>query len=471
MASAGAGVLALTSIMNSAFAFGETPDVAAASDPTTIGLVMGGSGTPIPGADYVTAANDLYITNPFTTPFLPFTDTTYPGVLADGLFTPEGYYPLSGIKTLPVVTSVSQGVTILNNNIQANITARDPSTVFGYSQSAVISSLEMQQLDPSGTPSDLPVQFVLIGDQMNPNGGIFARFPGLQLPSLGYDFYGATPADSFASVIYTQEYDGYADFCQYPINLLCDLNAFLGIEEVHGTYLSLTPAQIATAIPLMTEGPTETTYYMIPTENLPLLDPVRDIPLIGNPLADLLQPDLTILVNLGYGSITEGWSQGPANVPTPFGLFPHIPLGDILQALVGGTQQGVEGAMAALTDPSASSLSVPSLADLADPLAALTAAASDPSLSLTDLVNTLSSDASTAYAVLLPTADIINALLTSVPAYDVSLFLDNLSNPIDAIGLPIAADTAIATLAAGFEFEVIADAASTIIGSLTSLIP
>ena len=77
-------------------------------------------------------------------------------------------------------------------------------------------------------------------------------------------------------------------------------------------------------IQLPTSGPTTTTYYIIPSDNLPLLNPIRGIPIIGNPIADLLQPDLTYLVNLGYGDPLYGWSTGPANVPTPAGLFPPL---------------------------------------------------------------------------------------------------------------------------------------------------
>jgi len=32
-------------------------------------------------------------------------------------------------------------------------------------------------------------------------------------------------------------------------------------------------------------------YYIIPAESLPLLDPLRLIPIIGQPLYDLLEPD------------------------------------------------------------------------------------------------------------------------------------------------------------------------------------
>ena len=85
--------------------------------------------------------------------------------------------------------------------------------------------------------------------------------------------------------------------------MLSDLNACLpGPFTQHFGYADLTQQQISSAIALPTTGNTTTQYYMIPTANLPLLAPVRLIPLIGGPLANLLQPDLTVLVNLGYGS-------------------------------------------------------------------------------------------------------------------------------------------------------------------------
>jgi hypothetical protein len=68
-----------------------------------------------------------------------------------------------------------------------------------------------------------------------------------------------------------------------------------------------------------------THYYMIPTQNLPLLEPLRAVPVLGKPLADLLQPDLTVLVNLGYNP------NGYADVPTPAQLLPGFsPVGDLL---------------------------------------------------------------------------------------------------------------------------------------------
>jgi len=72
---------------------------------------------------------------------------------------------------------------------------------------------------------------------------------------------------------------------------------------------------------------------------------------------------------------------------------------------------------------------------------------------------------------LLPLADIVNSLVTSLPAYDVSLFTDNLSNGdiLDALGLPIAANTGMDTLFAGFAFAVIAHAATQISADFSGL--
>ena len=205
---------------------------------TTVGLVMGGTGEPIPPPSTVTAALN-YFNQHFSV--LPSD--------AHALVTPEGTYPLTGVKSLTLDVSVAQGVQILDTAIK-NTLAANPSgsvAVFGTSQSAVISSLEMENLanpmlNPS-PPTANQLGFILVGNEMNPNGGILARFPGfpagqpLQLPSLGFTFYGATPSNTiYPTNVYSLEYDGFADFPQYPINLISDLNAFAGIYYVHNTY-------------------------------------------------------------------------------------------------------------------------------------------------------------------------------------------------------------------------------------------
>jgi PE-PPE domain/PE family len=301
--------------------------------PVGISLIMGDTDVPTPSRQYLSEVYNLYISPNFTTSNL------------QALTTPEQLYPITGVKSLTLGQSVSQGVTILNNAIlQAYDHGINHINVFGYSQSAVIASLEMPKLVAAGIPS-ADVSFVLIGDPMNPNGGMFTRFPGLSLPSLGATFSGGTPVNDYPTVIYTGEYDSFADVPRYPIDVFADLNAVMGIIYVHNVYPTFTATQVASAIELPTSGPTMTTYYMIPTENLPLLEPVRAIPYIGNPLADLLQPDLTYLVNWGYGDPAYGYSTGPANVNTPFGFLPpHSATVALGHDLVSGTQQGIAAA-------------------------------------------------------------------------------------------------------------------------------
>ena len=81
-----------------------------------------------------------------------------------------------------------------------------------------------------------------------------------------------------------------------------------------------------------------THYYEMLTQNLPLLDPLRQIPVVGNPLADLVQPDFRVIVDLGYG-------DGYANVPTSGGLFPLVNPLTVGSELLIGAQQGVVAAL------------------------------------------------------------------------------------------------------------------------------
>jgi hypothetical protein len=455
--------------------------------PVAVSLIMTGTGTPTPPLQYMNEVYRLYISPNFTATNL------------QGLTTPEQLYPLTGVKSLPLDQSLSQGVTILNNAImQAYSNGITPVNVFGYSQSAVIASLEMPNLVAAGVPSTA-VNFVLIGDPMNPNGGAFARFPGLTFPTLGATFYGGTPANDYPTVIYTGEYDGYADFPQYPIDFLADLNAFFGIVAVHGAYPTFTAAQVMSATMLPTSGPTMTTYYMIPTQNLPLLDPVRAIPYLGNPLADLLQPDLTSLVNWGYGNPAYGYSTGPANVTTQFGFLPPLGATTALGPdLVSGTQQGIAAAASAFHAqgvPSLPSLSLSGISHsltsalpaapstLALPSATSVVSAIDGIISglqtaNTNIADALSSAFSTAYATLLPTADIVTGGLITLPSYDANLFLngivqavngDPVQGLINAIGDPIAADIALVMFGIFVEGDVLLNAATSIAGDLTSL--
>ncbi|MDT5221367.1 MAG: hypothetical protein QOF15_3472 [Mycobacterium sp.] len=423
-------------------------------------IIMGGTGMPIPTPTYVTAITDL---------FLP----SFPSSAIAPLVTPEQLYPITGVRSLPLATSVQQGLQILNTAVGDQLAAGNHVTVFGYSQSAIISSLLMQHYISLGPnmPDPSLLNFILTGNEMNPNGGILARIPGLNISTIGLPFYGATPDGPYQTTTYTLEYDGFADFPRYPLNIVSDLNAVFGILTVHTTYADLTPTQIASATLLPTEGATNNKYYLIPHPDLPLLDPVRAIPVIGEPIAALVQPNLKVFVNLGYGDPNFGYSTSPANVPTPFGLFPGVPPDVIVNALVAGTQQGVNDFLA--VTPTALT-SAPVIAPPAFPALIQQYAPAPPAsvpATPVNIANTLASVVSTGYSVLLPTADLATAFATTLPAYDATLFLSQLAagNLVDAIELPLAATAGLAALGGMIEFIAVVEAAAEIVQDLQSL--
>jgi hypothetical protein len=289
VAATGAGS---ASIVLAALAFGD--DTA---------LIMGGTGVPVPPQSYLDRINDHY---------LHCDDCTL-----QGLSTPEGVYPASGVHSLPLDTSVTQGVAALDDALSEHLADGDDVTVAGYSQSATIASQEMQHLlDGSAgiDPDPDQLSFALIGNPSNPNGGLLERLdfpPGSDpsIPSLGITFDGAAPDTEYPTTEYTSEYDGFADFPLYPLNFLADANAVLGIIFVHTRMPDFTSEQLddAVQVPTSDGDDGDSTYYMIPTEDLPLLDPLRSIPGLGPVVADLIQPGLEPLVNLGYGDPDYGW--------------------------------------------------------------------------------------------------------------------------------------------------------------------
>ncbi|WP_188112926.1 PE family protein [Mycobacterium simiae] len=420
-------------------------------------LVMSGTGSPIPSLQYITNITNL---------FLP------PGVIVSPLNTIEELYPITGVKSLPFQNSVETGLQILDTAIWQEINAGNHVTVFGYSQSAVISSLEIQQLLSLGPnkPDPSQLSFIFIGNEMNPNGGILSRIPGLNISTLGLPFYGATPDNPYPTTTYTLEYDGFADFPRYPLNILSDINAVFGILTVHTQYPNLTPEQIANATLLPTQGVTSNQYFIIETPDLPLLAPVRAIPVIGPPLAALVQPNLEVIVNLGYGDPNFGYSTSPANIPTPFGLFPDIPLSVVVDALVAGTHQGINDFAAAL--PAA--LNPPELPIIGFPPyieQILPPAPSPIPATPSNITDVLAAVVSDAYSLLLPTADLGLAFATILPVFDLSLFLNQLlqGNLRAAIELPLAATFGLAALGGMIEFIAIVRTVAEIVQQLQSL--
>ncbi len=468
---AGASLLGLTTLMTGPPAF--------AADTA---LIVGGTGIPTPPQSYVDAIQNLYLDPLGYGSYTPVSVTT-----------PEQYYPLTGPNSVTVDTSVAEGVTALDAAIRSQLAAGNNPVgnkvvVVGYSQGASVTSQEAADLAASpNPPSPDQVSFILLGDPSTPNGGFTTRYqipgtPPLSLPALGLTFNTApTGGTPYPTTVYNQEYDLAGDAPQYPLNFLSDLNATLGFVTQHGGYLNLTPDQISSAVQLQTTGG-NTTYYMIPTPNLPLLAPVRLLPLVGDPLADLVQPDLRVLVNLGYGNLDNGWSAGPANVATPIGLWPtNTNPADVVTALANGIPQGITNAVNDLKTPQLIDLSPLSLFLEGANTVGWTPSATPSLLQLVDAFAILDNTGTPVTPVNLGSsllslpkvlADTGTALAVNLPQYDARLFTSQLAsgNVLNAVGLPIAADLGVApfVLVAGGVFP-IAEAVATPVAQVAQL--
>jgi hypothetical protein len=234
-----------------------------------------------------------------------------------GVITPEQFLmpgtPGSGPMTYD--ESVGAGLQDLDNCIKATEcdfapdvgsaapAADDNFVVFGYSQSATIETLEKRRLAAEYSTGDGPnVSFVLLGNGNRPNGGYLARGPqGFTIP-FGFTFGGATfsgptPTNTqYNTVDVAGQYDPWADAPLNPFNVPARLNAaFSGYVHLNYENVSLTDPNV------INQGRYgDTTYYMIATPILPLLQPVKQIPVIGYPLADALDAPLRVLVESGY---------------------------------------------------------------------------------------------------------------------------------------------------------------------------
>jgi hypothetical protein len=98
----------------------------------------------------------------------------------------EPWWKLSGLFDLTGDQSVQAGVADLEQAMAAN--GNDHLVIYGYSQGSIIVNLEKQRLAeqyPAGTTAP-DIDFVLGGDFGVPNGGLYARFPGLYIPVLDW---------------------------------------------------------------------------------------------------------------------------------------------------------------------------------------------------------------------------------------------------------------------------------------------
>ncbi|QUR67147.1 PE-PPE domain-containing protein [Mycobacterium spongiae] len=334
----GAGITGNGQIGIGDFGF-EDIDVLVVGDggPGVTALVIGGTeiALPLPNVRVLEYAAQ------FIAPF-------HPGFTASILETPSMFFPFTGLDSLTFDASVAQGVAKLHAAIMAQHAAGNEIVVFGTSQGATVSTMEirfLQSLPAHLRPGIDELSFTFTGNPNRPDGGLLARLGGFSIPQLGLTFSGATPADVYPIVDYSAQYDGVNDFPRYPLNVFSTANALAGILFIHSGLLGGEPDLASGIVQPVSSPDVLTTYILLPTDDLPLLTPVRAIPFVGDPLADLVQPNLRVLVELGYDRTAY------QDVPAPFELFPDVDWAAVGADLQHGTVQGINDALSGLSLP------------------------------------------------------------------------------------------------------------------------
>lgn len=361
----GAGA-ALAAIFGPLWAAATT--VTAAITLTATALIVPGTATPNPATvpNYMENAVGYYISPTTESCAVVCVPEPVPYIAQFWPFPWEGWGGLTGAK---FDVSVASGVAQLTSDLVGpyNPGADNPIVIFGYSQGATVATHEKSQLSRLSATDQAAIDFVLIGSPNRPNGGLFERLALLgTIPVLDATMGVPTPTDTAMSTVdIAFQYDGVADFPLYPINLLADLNAIAGFWYTHGSYLSpdggdldalpngLTPAELAAAIAdpanqQITAG-SDTTYVLVPTANLPLLEPLREFgratgtEFLTTPLIDLIQPALRVLIETGYDRSL------PYGTPAPFRLIPRVNPITLAIDLVNAAGEGIQAAVHDIT--------------------------------------------------------------------------------------------------------------------------
>jgi hypothetical protein len=270
LASTAGGLIALTSLLTAASAFGDADDPLSGSDTA---IILGGTFESTPDKAFAQAAENLYL-HP-----LGFDDGATSSTVCDMVGTDPCAAPLQVLTTPELVqqspstlTDADDVTLAVENEFTANpgaFTAEHPLTIFGYSQSAAAESIAMTQInDYSMAHGDsIPLadlHFVFIGDPALPGGIGPNLMPDLDslygsseantiLTDLGLSDSGVysvladvTPDDLYPATIYTLDGDGVADFQQdFTAGGLQD--ALYNLFTTHAEYLGLTPTEIANA--------------------------------------------------------------------------------------------------------------------------------------------------------------------------------------------------------------------------------
>ncbi|OMC05068.1 hypothetical protein A5733_20260 [Mycobacterium sp. NS-7484] len=258
-----------------------------------------------------------------------------------------GFWPISqgGLNDLTYGASVGQGLERLGQRVAAE-DPDEPLVLVGYSQSAVI----LSQYKANTTNGN--IVYVMVSNPTRPNGGILSRFRGFTIPVLDIPLSGPAPTtspgweegDPPTTYDVAQQYDGWADFPLYPLNVFATANAVLGIVYLHGNYeTTVDPGtDLAPGAPNTdTRTYRDTTYYTVGTDLLPLLRPLEQIG-IPRPLLLALDAPLRVVVEQGYDRTLSPGADAAARL---FRISnPITDLANFINAIPVGLDDGFEAA-------------------------------------------------------------------------------------------------------------------------------
>jgi hypothetical protein len=360
--------------------------VAAVPPPPPVeALIMGGTGRPMPSdfPGYMESVRSYYI-EPNTA------CDAGPTCASVSVFTPETAWPLYGGLTAPTwKDSIDMGVTDFDTTFQQHFAA-NPSgkfVLFGYSQSGAIIAIEKQHLaDTLTSEQQQQSQIVSIGDSSRPNGGINTRIP-FSIPIVNFPYGPPTPTDTdMQTTDIAFKWDIIADSPTYLFNPLAWANALLGFEYVHGTMpdpnaanpdstpggysveqwqdMMDHPENYPDLIDIQTKG--DTKYLTVTPTTLPLVQPLKSIPLIGTPIADLLEPSLRVIIEqTGYDRTINPGDYTPVKL---IPIFNPITLAvDLVPAVIQGVQKFISDLGSLGGASSMSTLSTTQVSPLAAP--------------------------------------------------------------------------------------------------------
>jgi hypothetical protein len=279
------------------------------------------------------------------------------------------YIPVHYPAGFDIDNSTDAGVPVLADAITDN--SGQFLMVVGYSEGAVVAEKVRRNLDPSdpGAPSTENLLWVMIASPNVPNGGIFSRFPGLNIPFF-VSSNGAAEPSPYDTTYVTNEYDPYADFPAY-FNPLSLANSLVAVFYVHPDayydsvdYDPLTNTtndpNVLVHSPVTNSAEGTDTYVFVLANELPLFAPVRQIAGIlqltplTEPVLDSIEPLIRLLVDMGY---TDRANLNPEK-PVQFSLI--TPPEKILETVAGVPGALGQGVTNAVTDVESIPSSIPS---------------------------------------------------------------------------------------------------------------